>query len=271
MEYPPIHAMVYADTGVGKSTFAATFPKPMLVWFFDPHGKDLPYRKGAQGEVLPDGGLQSYPIMVGNGQAELTYRDVQHPDGVVRIEYMHDHDIDQPNVISLFRYRLAAFHQEYASWKTVVTDSVTFMELAARKWEEKVMNPMTKFAKGTDTRQWFAGSTDTLEEILIMRFASLPMNVVICCHIDERRNEISGEILRGPFAPGRLSKRGELSAAFQEQYHMYTARNEQDGSMVRYVQTVNDGHWIATTQINAPNNCYPHYLSLWQNYNQPQK
>ena len=67
MEYPPIHCMVYADTGIGKSTFASTFPKPMLVFHFDPHGKDWPYRKDAQGNTLPDGGLQQYPINVGNG------------------------------------------------------------------------------------------------------------------------------------------------------------------------------------------------------------
>ena len=32
-------------SSVGKSTMAATFPKPMLVHCFDPFGKDLPYRK----------------------------------------------------------------------------------------------------------------------------------------------------------------------------------------------------------------------------------
>jgi hypothetical protein len=265
IEYPAIHAMLYADTGVGKSTFAATFPKPMLVWCFDPHGKDWPYRKDEKGNTMKDSGLLQYPIQVGNGAVNVTYRDVQHPQGVVRIEYYHDEDIENPTAINTFRYRLAMLHHEYANWKSIVTDSITFMELSARKWEEKVMNPMTKFAKGTDTRQWFAGSTDTVEELVVMRYASLPMNVVICCHIDERRNERSGEILRGPFAPGRLSKRGELSAAFQEQYHMFTARNE-NGQMIRFVQTINDGDWIATTQIDAPDNCFPHYLSLWANY-----
>jgi hypothetical protein len=78
-------------------------------------------------------------------------------------------------------------------------------------------------------------------------------------------NQRNGEILRGPFAPGRLSKRGELSAAFQEQYHLYSLRDE-NGQMVRYVQTENDGDWVATTQIGAPNNAYPHYLSLWANF-----
>lgn len=261
-QYPPIHAMVYADTGVGKSTFAATFPKPMLVFCFDPHGKDWPYRRDDQGSVLADSGLQAYPIQVADGQAEVSYRDVQHPQGVVRIEYYHDSDIEAPDAIQRFRHRLAILHHEYQTWATIVTDSITFMELAARKFEEKVLNPMVKFAKGTDTRQWFAGSTDTVEELIIMRYASLPMNVVICCHIDERRNERSGEILRGPFAPGRLSKRGQLSAAFQEQYHLYTFRTE-NAQLARAVQTENDGNWVATSQIGAPNNCYPHYLSLW--------
>jgi len=259
--------MAYADTGVGKSTFAATFPKPMLVFMWDPHGKDWPYRKDEQGNALPDSGLQQYPINGANGQLMVPYRDVQHPQGIVRIEYYHNEDIDNPTVIQTFRFRLAILHHEYQAWQTVVTDSVTFMELAARKWEEKVMNPQTKFAKGTDTRQWFAGSTDTLEEILLMRYASLPMNTVICCHIEEKGILKGGELLRGPSAPGRLSKKSELSMAFQEQYHLFTAR-DQNGQIARYVQTVNDGEWTATTQIGAPDMCYPHYLSLWQNYKQ---
>ncbi len=263
IEYPPIHTMLYSDTGIGKSSMARTWPKPMLVFHFDPFGKDWPYRKDEQGNLLPDSGLLSYPVAVERGAVNIQYRDVQDPQGVIRLEYYHD-DPENPSAINTFRFRLAMLHNEYAQWKTIVTDSITFMELVARKWEEKVMNPLEKFAKGQDTRQWFAGSTDTIEELVVMRYASLPMNVVICCHIDERRNERSGEILRGPFAPGRLSKRGELSAAFQEQYHLYTLRTEQ--GMERRVQTENDGDWVATTQIGAPNHCFPHYLSLWANY-----
>jgi hypothetical protein len=145
MEYPPMHVMLYADTGVGKSSFARTFPKPMLVFHFDPHGKDWPYRKDEEGNALPDGGLQSYPTFnVGQGAVDIPYRDVQDPQGVIRLEYFHD-DPETPSAINTFRYRLAMLHHEYAAWKTIVTDSVTFMELAARKWEEKVMNPMQKF------------------------------------------------------------------------------------------------------------------------------
>ena len=157
------------------------------------------------------------------------------------------------------------FQGEYANWKTVVNDSATFMELCARKLEEKVLNPMVKFAKGTDTRQWFSGSTDSLEEMLVYRFASLPMNVVTVCHVDERKNEISGEILRGMSAPGRLSKRGLLSAAYQEQYHLYTVRDE-NGKRHHQLQSNNRDGWVATSQIEVPDPCYPSYESLWANW-----
>lgn len=41
--YTSLHVLLYGDYGSGKSTFAATWPKPMLVLCFDPPGKDLPY------------------------------------------------------------------------------------------------------------------------------------------------------------------------------------------------------------------------------------
>lgn len=45
-----IHVIVYGDAGAKKSTFAATFPKPMLVFMWDPFGKDGPYlRRGVVG------------------------------------------------------------------------------------------------------------------------------------------------------------------------------------------------------------------------------
>lgn len=51
--FPTLHALVYGDTGAGKSTFLASFPKPMYVFFFDGLGKDGPYLQYGE-----DGGLQ---------------------------------------------------------------------------------------------------------------------------------------------------------------------------------------------------------------------
>lgn len=215
-------------------------------------------------ELLPDEGLKVFEIGTPQGAAKVPYRDMQHADGLVRIEYYHNDSIEKPDVFTPYRYRMGMLSNEYEWWKTLVTDSVTFMELSARKMEEKILNPMTKFARGTDTRQWFAGGTDSLEEMLVMRMASIPFNVVVICHINERKNEVSGEILRGPFAPGRLATRGLLNAAYQEQYHLETMRNSETGELVRLCQTGNRDGWVACSQIGAPDPCYPHYESLWE-------
>ena len=87
MERKNIHAIAYGDSGVGKSTFAATFPKPMLVFCWDPYGKDLPYQKGAQS--VSD--LLTYEIPGGTGVMSITYRDIVFEDGnFTRVEYYHD-------------------------------------------------------------------------------------------------------------------------------------------------------------------------------------
>jgi hypothetical protein len=248
--------MDYGETGTKKSTFAATWPKPMIVFAFDPHGKDMPYWKGAQ-DV---GELQSYSL----GDTYIIYRDVIHADGVIRIEYYHDHDVEHAAAYSTFLGRMSIFHTEYANWATCVTDSITFMELVSRKNNER-MNPMQKFAKGTDIRQWFAGSTDDLENMLVIRYASMPMNTLIICHESKEMSQMSGEMLKGPAAPGRLSKKQVLNCAYQEQYRSFTHRGE-DGVLQYYLQTQNRDGFIAASQIGAPDPVYPHYESLWENW-----
>lgn len=203
----------------------------------------------------------------------IPYRDIVRDDGFVRVEYYHDQDVDNPSAYSKFRARMGILQNEYGNWQTIVLDSVTYMELMARKYDEKVMNPLpagaTKYrglkGSGVDPRQWFGASTDALEEMLCIRFPGLPMNVVIVCHVNEKRNDVSGEILRMPFAPGRLSDRKLLNAAYQEQYYVYTGRDDERNRLY-LVKTQNDGTWAATTQIEAPDPCFPHYESLWQNW-----
>lgn len=214
------------------------------------------------------GEIQTFQI----GQFTYEYRDIHHDDGLVRIEYYKDPDPDNPQAYSKFRTRMASFHNEYDYWKTVVADPVTMMELLARKVEEKVLNPMpagtSKYAKGSgvDGRQWFGGSTDALEEMLCIRFIGLPMNVVIICHIAEKKNDVSGEILRGAFAPGRLADRKLLSSVYQEQYYVYTGRDAETKERYHALKTRNDGQWAATSMIGAPDPCFPHYEALWSGW-----
>lgn len=266
MDRPFCHTLAYGHSGTGKSTFASTFPKPLLVFCFDGHGKEMPYRKPHPfnpNEAIQDGPLQQWELNVGTHVASLGFRDVQREDGLIRIEYYLDDNLETPDAMQKFRYRLSNFQQEYAVWKTVVLETVTSMEIAARKQEEKVLNPSAK-----DRRQWFGGSTDTLEEILIWRFAAFPMNVVLNTHISQDKNEISGEILQGPAGRGRLSKAGLLACYYQEQYRLYTVRDDNTGQRVHLTQTQNRDGWVACTQIDAPDPVWPHYDYLWSNFKQ---
>lgn len=259
---PPIHVLLYGETGTWKSSFAKTFPKPLLVICFDPHGKDMPYWKGAAN--VSD--LKTYQI----GQTEILYREVMQSDGPIRIEYFHNFDLGNPSAYPRFLTRIAQFAQEYQQWKTLVTDSVTFMALSARKYNEKVLNPipeMERYKKGTghDTRQWFGAETDALEEMLVIRYAGLPMNIVTICHASIEMSQLSGEMIKGPAVRGRLRKENVLLASHQEQYHTYPYKDEAGKEKVA-LQTKSGGGFAAATQIEAPNPCWPSYESLWENW-----
>ncbi len=268
MQKPPIHALIYGETGSGKSSFAATFPKPLLVFCFDPMGKHMPYTKdGKAGEIL------SYQI---GDQITIPYQDVEYADGTIRIEFFHDLDIDAPTSFQNYRARMAAFQNEMSNWSTIVTDSVTFMELSARKLDEKILNPLppgvSRYTKGSghDARQWYGASTDALEEMLCIRYAGLPMNVVVLCHTNKKKEMTGGEFTQGPFAPGRLYERSLLSASYQEQYRCYTIRNDQ-GQNEHFIQTQNRDGFVATTQIDAHDPSYPLYESIWYNWDKKNK
>jgi len=207
------------------------------------------------------GELQQYQI----GQYVIPYRDIVHPDGLVRVEYYHEDDVEQPQAFTKFRSRMSMFQNEYASWKSVGFDSATLMELCARMYEKKILNPETK-----DARQWWAGGTDSCEEMLVVRSAGLPMNVGLLCHVDKAEAMIANESVRNASLPGRLSSRGQINAAFQEQYYIYTRKLE-NGDRVFEMKTQNDGRHQATSQIDAPNPCYPHYSSIWSRWQGAEK
>jgi hypothetical protein len=245
------HFLIYGDSGSGKSTSAATFPTPQLVLSFDPYGKEMPYKK----QHLTDGRRIE---TVDNAQGiPVEYILTKDNAVVCQIEHYIDTDPRQPDVYSKFMTRMDRFKEEYDDWKdgSLVLDSVTFMELAARKWAQYRLNPSTK-----EPRQWFASSTDMLEEMLMLRFGSLKMHVVVLAHVDEDKDEVNGEIIRNPSAPGRMRKRSP--AGFSELYRMFVLRDEQGNRLHKWM-TRNDGRWNCSTQFaSTPDPCEPRYEAL---------
>lgn len=178
---------------------------------------------------------------------------------MAQIEHYVDTDPTAPTAFSAFQQRLGRFHHEYPEWMngTIIIDSVTFMELSCRKNEQYNVNRSAR-----DPRQWWGGSTDRLEEILLMRFGSLPMTVCVICHVDRQKDDVHGSMVRLPSAPGRLTK--GLGCAFSEVYHAYVGSDE-NGHRIHQLQCQPDNLYSAESQIGAPDTCYPDYEALWVN------
>lgn len=243
---PPVHNLTYGDPGSRKSTFAATFPKPMQVFFFDPIGKETPYlRQGNPTDIYINPKYNIYARDVLDDAGEL----------LIRIEYFSDVDVKNPSAFPAFLRRMQDFYNELTYWQTAVVDSVTFMELCSRKYQQYKLNKTSK-----DPRQWWAGSTDAIEEMLQGSFGAMPINVVVVCHVDEDKDDFNGMIVRKPKAPGRLSK--GLAAGYSEVYHAYVYKDS-EGNRQYALQTQPDAMWIAETQIDAPDPSWGDYELLW--------
>jgi hypothetical protein len=252
---PPIHVVTYGSWGSGKSTFASTFPKPMLVLLFDPLGKEAPYlRRG-----VPQ------PAFIGD-QEQPIVQVMSKKNGdklLVQIESYHDTEVTDegqyyPVAYMRFLKRFPSLYQEIqdGQWKTVVYDSLTFMEIATRKMHQYLLHKHEK-----DSRKWFAQSSDDIEEAILCRAGGLRCNVVVLAHIDEDKD---GDVkVYMPTAPGRL--RSRIGAGYAEIYAMRTKRTK-DG-MQYYLQTRADVQYAAASVfLNAPDPCEPTYDALWATY-----
>jgi len=252
--YETGHTLIYGDSGAGKSTAAATYPTPQLVWMWDPYGKEAPYKKpwlaqGCEIHRQTDGLGTPVEYVVDKSSGKDVLR--------VQIEHFIDTDPRKPAAYERFLQRMDQFTREVPDWQhgTLILDSITFCEIAARKWSQYKLNASTK-----EPRQWFAASTDMLEEMLMIRFGSLPMRVVVIAHVDEDKDEVNGEIVRNPSAPGRLRKRNP--AGYSELYRQVVVR-DQKGDRQYLWQTRAGGGWNCSTQLDGlPDPCPAHYSEV---------
>jgi AAA domain-containing protein len=256
---PFIHVVNYGPPGSGKSTFAATFPKPMLVIAFDPLGKEGPYLR--KGTVSPE--------LIGDvDQPLVQVVSKKTPDKLlIQVEYYHDSEVDpegkyRPIAYQQFLRRFPSLYEEIRAgqWATVVIDTLTFMELCARKLSQYDLDKTSR-----EPRRWFAAATDMLEEAVMCRLGGLRCNVVVLAHVDRDKDEIAGSMLFNPAAPGRL--RFRLGGGYPEVYVSHIARNAKDGGFIYSLQTRADARYNATSVLlNAPDPCDPVYTALWENW-----
>ena len=249
--WPIIHALIYCPHHSGKSTMAATFPKPMLVMMYDALGKDLPYLK-----------VGSIVSKVQKNEHGTPFRDVKNEKGdlLIRLEYYHNIDPERPVAIAQSFKRYPGLMQEMHLWKTIVLDSVTSFEFAARTHSKYLTNP-----NANDQRQWYGEAKIILEEQLLMRFAFFPTNIVVLAHDEVKDHEKTKELVRQVAAVGKLGR--NIGSQYGELYRINIKQDPQKpGQILRVLQTQPDTLWPASSGINAPNPCWPTYDSLWANY-----
>lgn len=255
----PIHVICYGDTGTGKSTFGATFPTPGLIFQFDPLDKSGPYLRSGRPQERQEGEFGPFRDVLMNKKDELKWR----------VEYFHDMEMGKigkkgrPDGISAyrrFRNRVDRLYDELDQWRTIIVDSTTYMELAARKFEQYVLNAD---AVGQGKQQWWAGSTETMEEMLMCVFANFPCNVVVIAHLapDKKRVKTGADnLVLSLNAPGRLGR--TLPTGYGESYHAYVQEDDNDQAQF-WLQTRSNDEFFAGSQIQAPNPCAPNYKALW--------
>jgi len=238
------------ESGSGKDTFAATWPKPLLLWHLDGYGQDMPYQKGAQSV----GEIQKMQMQ----NFQIPYRDIVAADGgFVRVEYYSSESAQYPYVSQVLELRMQTFAQEQAQWATLCCGSLSSAALENRLYEQFVLNPHYK-----DPRKWYGAATEYLERLIFGQKA-LTCNVVFMCHIGKDKDEVGGEYLFTPDLPGRLSY--AAGRYFNEMYRTFVTRDA-NGNPSYVLQTGNDGRYQCKTHIDAPMLCWPTYESLWVNW-----
>lgn len=253
--HEPIHVIVYGDTQAGKTTFAATFPKsaqrPMWVALFDPPDKAMPYYR--KGEVGP----------IEKGEFGR-YRSVMNKDGkeIIRVNFFHDLRLlkAKPKVTaySLFLKAMDRMYEEVDQWSTIVIDSVTYLDLCARNYEQFVTNPSAR-----EPRQWRAGAADAIERVVMCGLAYVAeCNVVVIAHTGNKEVQVHMDTVHTLAAPGRLQK--NMPTGYGELYHAVIVKDEDDDeNFIHQLQTKPTDEFFAGSLIQAPNPCEPTYKALW--------
>jgi hypothetical protein len=126
---------------------------------------------------------------------------------------------------------------------SVVVDSLTMMELSARLLDKYITNYGSK-----DPRKHWAASTEALEEVLMISLAGVPCALGVAAHVSQDKDEVLGNIVYNPGAPGRLQTK--LAAAFRELYHARVVR--QDGNPYYFLLTHTDERFAAGTAFALP-------------------
>lgn len=223
--------LVYGNSGAGKTCFAAGFPYPMLYLDFD-------------GKV--------------DSAAAFYREDKERLDGIdvrdLSLRMSSDPIEEFSNIISELSKQEAS---NALAYKTIVLDSLTTFSSLCLKHIVK-SNPgikRTSSRQGVQPGLQDYGILRREFERLIPGLLGLKANIVMLGHIDTNKDELTGEIVRGPLLDGSFAK--SLPIYFKEVYRAFVDKDE------HLLQTKTDYKYSCRSQIPAlPNPCSASYLEL---------
>lgn len=206
--------LIYGNSGTGKTCAAASFPTPMLYLDFD-------------GKVDSAASFYSHDKERLN---QIEVRDLS--------SKMEQDPIEE--LLNIVNKELIP--QQKAGkmlYKTLVIDSLTVFSAS-------VLNHIVRTNPGIKRVVSKQGQQPGMQDFGILKreltklipgILSLPMNVLMLAHIKMDRDEISGELIRGPHMDGSFA--ADLPIYFKEVYRSF----------------VENKKYLAQTQSNAQYNC----------------
>lgn len=203
-----LKVLIIGPAGTRKTCTAAGFPYPMLYLDFDNKVNSAAAWYASDKERLEN-------IDVRNMSKRLS-------------------DVDPiKEMQTIIEKELIPMQSEGSKFKTLVLDSVTTFSSAVLNHIIKT-NPGIKrasYAQGIQPCQQDYGILKREFMRLIPGLLSLPMNVVMLGHIKTDKDDLTGEIIRGPLMDGSFAQ--ELPIYFEEVYRSYV----KDGKTMAQTQS----------------------------------
>lgn len=183
-----LKVLCYGGSGTGKTTFAASFPKP---FFFD-----------------FDGGLLS-----------VRGKDIEY-------ETYQDKAVLRPDAYDKFYQRLEEMHTAlqggHLPFQTIVLDSITTMQESLLR---SIQYHNRTLGKQTTLQEW--GMLVGKMEDILYRISSLNVHVVAIAHEQIIQNDMTSEVMILPLIVGKKLP-DRLPLWFDEVYHTRVDRGHQE-------------------------------------------
>lgn len=223
--------LIYGNSGAGKTCTAAGFPYPMLYMDFD-------------------GKVDSAAAFYKNDKERLENIDVRDLSAKMSSDPIEE-------FIKIIGELAKQEKSGELQYKTVVLDSLTTFSSLTLKHIVKT-NPGIKRNASKQGMQPGLQDYGILRrefERLITGLLGLDCNVVMIGHIDTNKDELTGEIVRGPLLDGSFAK--SLPIYFKEVYRAFVDKD------THLLQTKSDRKYSCRSQIpGLPDPCPASYEEL---------